>query len=804
MKIFLVEMVAYDSSIPGTKTLRYTSGRRFITGPSEVPANTIYDPRVIQPALMRRDMFGAGTTTGRSDTGVGELILANGDGGLDDLLDYGLDGRSITIRYGDEDAAYPGGFITLLVATMEQVEVGVETVRVKIRDKQSDLDVPIQSTKYAGNNVLPDGLEGTDDLQGKPKPLLFGKVRNIRPPLVNTSRLIYQINDGAIESVEDVYDRGVSLGTSVIAWIAQTTGVTDDLWDVAYGAGIFVAVGTNGRLMTSSDGGITWISRTSSFGTTLITAVEWNPDLDVFCAVGAAGKIATSPDGITWTQQASPFGATVTINDIAYGNGWGAGYFVAVASDGTIEASDTGGASWQTSTTPFGGTSIECIGFGNDRFVAAGAGGKLATSHYGLNNWVLRTSEFGTDTITVSFFGRGIHVIAGHAGKVAVSSDGSTWTLRTTNVIWNLYGGGFSEELGVFVIAGQTGLFTSYDGSLWTLRTATFNPDAALGVATGGNTIVVTAESGKVNTPTKAGLYATEAELLDDALAPIPGTYKAYLAGGMIRLGSSPAGEVTVDATQGATTNDRTAGKIFEAVLTKIGKVTGDWSASDVTALVVANGSVLGYWTGLNEARAGDVLDAVLGSVEAWWGVDRLGVFRTARLEDPSLGTSVLTIVKKEMIRPLQRIAVQDRGRGIPIWRQVVRYARNWTTQTNLAGSVKDTRRADLSSEWKEAAASEPSVKDKHLMAREQIDDAFFDTEVNADAEAHRRLTLRKFRKDRFEFSIPLDDETIDLDLGNIVTVQHDRYDLSAGKKFAIISLEPDAKEEELILGVWG
>lgn len=213
MNIYLVEITAIVDATGTSTTLRYSSGNGFATQPGETPSNTFYEPRIKQPALVRRDMFNTGTTGGSSRTGFGELILSNVDGGLDSLIDYGFDGQQIVIRYGDSAAAYPSGFTTVLVGTMEQPVFEFKQVAVKIRDRQEELSTkPFQTTKFAGTNSLPNGLEGVaTDIKGKPKPRTYGVVYNVSPPIVNTSRLIYQVNDGAISTVDAVYDRGVSL-----------------------------------------------------------------------------------------------------------------------------------------------------------------------------------------------------------------------------------------------------------------------------------------------------------------------------------------------------------------------------------------------------------------------------------------------------------------------------------------------------------------------------------------------------------------------------------------------------------------
>ena len=75
-------------------------------------------------------------------------------------------------------------------------------------------------------------------------------------------------------------------------WTQRTSGFdTTNIRSVCYGQGMFVAVGVDGKLATSTDG-ITWTQRTSNFGTTTIYGVCYGQGM--FVAVGDSGKLATS------------------------------------------------------------------------------------------------------------------------------------------------------------------------------------------------------------------------------------------------------------------------------------------------------------------------------------------------------------------------------------------------------------------------------------------------------------------------------------------------------------------------------
>lgn len=250
-QIVTADIEVYDPSIPGTRTLRYAT-RGYVTSPSDTPANTFYEPRIQQAGNIERSLFGSRRTSGQSQIGYGALVLVNMDGGLDELVNYSFVGRSITLRLGTVDLGTGAlTWTTVLRGTMEQAELSWQKVTVRIRDRLLDLAKPIQQTRYAGNNVLPAGLEGVaGDLKGKPKPLVFGRVWNIAPPCVNTDRRIYQIHTGsAIQSLGEVYDRGVPL-TAGAAYTSQADMETNvpaagqyRLWNDAT-AGAFIRLGS--------------------------------------------------------------------------------------------------------------------------------------------------------------------------------------------------------------------------------------------------------------------------------------------------------------------------------------------------------------------------------------------------------------------------------------------------------------------------------------------------------------------------------------------------------------------------------
>lgn len=512
--IWLAHVTVYDPALPGNRVLYfssqgYTSGATYPTGGV---AHTAYEPRIKQPAVLRRDCFDRGTTGGESRTGYGALELVNLDGGLDYLADLGMDGQPFSLIFGNMERKASPTWTVALTGTMEQPAIGWHSVTIRLRDRQAELSKTISPTNFAGTNALPAGLEGVDDLKGKPKPVCYGVVYNVSPPLVNTSRLCYQVNTSAVQSVDAVYDRGLAL--------------------------------------------------------------------------------------------------------------------------------------------------------------------------------------------------------------------------------------------------------------------------------------------------TKGADYTSQSDM--EGTSPAASGFRVWPAGGYFRLGSSPAGIITADVTQGATSAARTAAQIIKAIAIGPGGIaSGDVTAADVTALDTANSAEVGYWSD-NGVDCNRAIDDIANSVGAWWGFDRLGKMRMARLEAPS-GTPSAYLEPCDIIK-IDRVANNDAGRGVPAWQVKLGYKLFWTVQeSDLAGAVSITRRADLAKEYRTVEATDAAIKTSHLLATPLEYDTLLIDATAAQTEATRRLTLYKAERATITARLALDPALLaTLDLGAVVRLTLPRFGMSAGRDFRIIGLQPDYRLRVIDVTLWG
>jgi hypothetical protein len=241
-RIFLVEIDGWNADDSAEVTFRYTNKRGgYITKSTDTPAKTQYEERLGEIANFERNMFARAATFGRSQTGVGTVSIFIGNdkdtglfGDLDFLIDYGFDGREIRIYTLPEPTSSYSEKEVYFIGEIEQAEFEWNKINFIIRDKLYQLELPIQPAKFLGTNSGPTGIEGLpDDIEGQPKPCVYGQVFNISPTFVNTSSLIYACNfdsDGntkAVDSIDAVYYNGaeISIDTSV--------GTSGDVADLA-------------------------------------------------------------------------------------------------------------------------------------------------------------------------------------------------------------------------------------------------------------------------------------------------------------------------------------------------------------------------------------------------------------------------------------------------------------------------------------------------------------------------------------------------------------------------------------------
>lgn len=334
---------------------------------------------------------------------------------------------------------------------------------------------------------------------------------------------------------------------------------------------------------------------------------------------------------------------------------------------------------------------------------------------------------------------------------------------------------------------------------------------------------------------TRSTDYASSAELLSTAPASGEcrfwfGTDSVWMAGWKngpvyLRLGTPPVGDIRVYPSGFPNDDD----------FARWGEPHGSF---DLATLALRAGvdrdSVLTSNVAIRMALVDDdrpFLDVMSGAClqsQGWFGFDRLDRFRDGYLCDPEddgvyygidwagagMGaaptaqptTSLMTFTR-DNAKDLRREPVN--GMESPVWKVSVNARQTWACPVN-SGATDEMRDYLTRDPW---WATFQGVSDTCLVAHPgaiaetvEIPYADFPNVFSRRLHLERYFVLFGGRRDVFTFTAPMTDETLALELHDVVTLQFPRLGLSAGKKYRIVSITLDCSTAvpSIRFGVWG
>lgn len=185
-----------------------------------------------------------------------------------------------------------------------------------------------------------------------------------------------------------------------------------------------------------------------------------------------------------------------------------------------------------------------------------------------------------------------------------------------------------------------------------------------------------------------------------------------------------------------------------------------------------------------------NLLEAVQGlaaSIGCQIYVNRKGILKLLRLtiSDASV-TSSATITDSDIIKG--SLSVKDKSPHLGAVK--LGYCKNWTIQANLATLIPDTTKADLAQEWLITTVTDSSALSLYKLSNNpEQKDTYLITTESTKKEADRLLTSYKTQKT--VYSLTVTSKYIGLNLGDWITLQHNRFGLQSGKPGQIISISP-------------
>ena len=217
MTVTLVEIKGYDVVEETEKTLYFSDLPIVPFPPSDADrGNIFYSDKLQDIGSYQRSMFAKSRTRGSTTANAGTVTIDNNDGEFDYLHNWSFSGRIVVAYRGNEGDSF-NRFVKILETTIRQLIFNFDlktpsTIEFTLIDKDALFEQKISQSVYAGTNIGAVGDEGLEtDLKAKPKPLGFGKIMNASPRLVNASAHRYQVHDGRINAITEVYDRRVPL-----------------------------------------------------------------------------------------------------------------------------------------------------------------------------------------------------------------------------------------------------------------------------------------------------------------------------------------------------------------------------------------------------------------------------------------------------------------------------------------------------------------------------------------------------------------------------------------------------------------
>jgi hypothetical protein len=778
VSIYLIEIDGYNPATAAVETLRYAT-RAYISRPTDTPANARYLPRLATALNLEQSMYSQGTTGGASEVGVGAVELANTDGALDGLLDFGFAGRAVRVYSIVGAKSSLASRELVFRGTVEQPEFSLERVTFRVRDRLAELDIPLCTARLRGDNdaaLTPIGIEGDAlDSDGQLRPVTLGWCRNVSLVCVCPQKLTYQVHDGPVKDIAWVYDSGAELGGNLV----RNGDFADDSVWIKHAAWGDVVDGRQPYNSTPNNGSIYQFIDLTPGTYQIHLNMEGGSDLDIYLY---RYDINTIPEPICRFSGTGNKSYTRTI-------GAATKYIFAVQ---TVTTGQTGSidnvvirsvvsdcpdiASLESATIPAGAYAT-CLAEGLIRLGASPAG------------------EVTAD------------VLGGIAGPNLVSNghfdDAADWVADAGWVIHPEYNFAVKEagnvtpidlSQGLPIVAGATyqiriitrlcdNPYKAGVGGAWGPSISTAGVYMATVMAINSDGLVIRGEPG-------FGFHVTAIEVR-----------RIFLLGSGIESWHSPVNLLRILAVG--------FGRVLDA----------DLDDDSMAAMLALNLPLIGHRFSDDSATVLSAMDAVCRDVGLWWTFTPDGRLRIGRLTLPSGEPAAEFKLRSESLESggFERLATGDEGSGVPVWKVILQYVRNWTVQTsslstdqvfaqsNVAGVVSDERRAWLNAEYRTATAQDGATLVKYPAAPEMTVETGLDGRNDAQTEAARLLALFGTRRDRFRIRVPAA-KARGLGLGDVIRVTFPRFGLAAGKLFTVIGRTDvlSGDQDTTDLDIWG
>lgn len=265
-------------------------------------------------------------------------------------------------------------------------------------------------------------------------------------------------NDGTILSTADGGQ----------TWRPQVSGVEEDLDGVFFlnAQQGWVVGEERGVILATADGGQTWQPQVSRVEEDLY-GVWFVSDRQGWVVGDNGTLLTTSNGGQTWSRQNA--GVEVALRKVVFVNpqrGW------VVGNGGTILSTTNGGQAWSRQTSGVTTSLRDLAVVGDRQGWVVGSGGTILTTTNGGETWIAQSSGLEEDLRGVAFVNSQRGWVVGGDGTILTTvNSGRTWTAQRSGVDDSLRGVVFVDDRRGWVATSATTILTTTNGGeTWSLQ----------------------------------------------------------------------------------------------------------------------------------------------------------------------------------------------------------------------------------------------------------------------------------------------------------------------------------------------
>ncbi len=277
--------------------------------------------------------------------------------------------------------------------------------------------------------------------------------------------------------------------------------------------------------------------------------------------------------------------------------------------------------------------------------------------------------------------------------------------------------------------------------------------------------------------------------------------FSSSIADGTFTLNTAPSGRITCDAKGSKpVTYASTAVDVVREILTGYaGVLAADIDESAMSALNSEAGFDVGLYVVSDSQTMLSMIDAIFGSVGAYWFFDRLGKFTVGRLSAPAGSPTSVLFADDISESNGMKVRRQDR----PLTAVKMGYRRNWTPQLDgLAGVVSESDRDLYGREYSLELSSDVSILGNYPDAEPgEAINSLLVTSADAVSESSRRLALVKNPRTIYEldsFTAPFA-----MNLGDEISVTYPGLGFETGSDVMVVGLTDYPDQGRSVVEVW-